>query len=145
MGIIVIAPELGIALAFNERWNAKALCDKLGEGWTMTHAFYVNMGGVILRRSISPQKLWTLGMHKIRQEIHPQESNVPHIIPPPADSPHKRPKIKPASLARELLGRETSSTRIPGDAPDEWIRLDRHLISTVLRVFLISFIRCSGS
>lgn len=57
MGVIVIAPEVGVALAVKEHSEAKDLCSRMGNGWTMTHAFYTNMGGFVLRSGISLYEL----------------------------------------------------------------------------------------
>ena len=45
MCVVVIAPELGVAIALDQYNQAKKFCEIAGEGWTMVHAFYANMGG----------------------------------------------------------------------------------------------------
>ncbi|RYO81790.1 hypothetical protein DL766_004651 [Monosporascus sp. MC13-8B] len=47
MGLISIAPELGVALAVKQ-WEA-ARESAYGESYTMTHSFYAQMGGIVLR------------------------------------------------------------------------------------------------
>ena len=49
MGVIVIAPEAGVARAVREYNQAQDLSRYMGDGWTLTHAFYANMGGFALR------------------------------------------------------------------------------------------------
>jgi hypothetical protein len=49
MCIIALAPELGIAMAADEFWQAWKLTGRVGSpGFTMTHAFYALMGGFII-------------------------------------------------------------------------------------------------
>ncbi|RYP67005.1 hypothetical protein DL771_007501 [Monosporascus sp. 5C6A] len=47
MGLISIAPELGVALAVKQWETARASAN--GKPYTMTHAFYAQMGGIVLR------------------------------------------------------------------------------------------------
>ena len=56
MSIVMIAPELGIFMAVMRHLQAKKLCWVMGEGWTMTHAFYANMGGFAFRSRNSLDK-----------------------------------------------------------------------------------------
>jgi len=53
MAIIAIAPELGVGLALQQKLRAEKRLREV-EGirnpyWTMTHAFYADMGGLVLR------------------------------------------------------------------------------------------------
>jgi hypothetical protein len=52
MGIVVIAPEFGVALAVDQYLEARKSVQKMKDmcprdEWTMTHAFYANMGGFV--------------------------------------------------------------------------------------------------
>ncbi|KAK0753086.1 hypothetical protein B0T18DRAFT_6400 [Schizothecium vesticola] len=49
MGIISIAPELGVAVSVQQWLAARRLSKKMGEPCTVSHAFLFEMGGVILR------------------------------------------------------------------------------------------------
>lgn len=55
MFVIMIAPEFGVTVATRQYMEAKEMCSLMGEGWTMTHAFYANMGGFAFRSRNSLQ------------------------------------------------------------------------------------------
>jgi len=49
MGIISVAPEVGVALSVEQWLEARSVSSYAGARCTMSHAFFFNMGGVILR------------------------------------------------------------------------------------------------
>lgn len=63
MAFIALAPELGVALAAKQYMEArrelkeftKALPDEVAQKYTMAHAFYVQMGGVVVYGPPAPQ------------------------------------------------------------------------------------------
>jgi hypothetical protein len=51
MGIISVAPELGVALSVEQWLDAYRFVKTAGKPYTMSHGFFLNMGGVILREA----------------------------------------------------------------------------------------------
>ena len=49
MGIISVAPEVGVALSVWQWLEARRVVKEMGDPYTMSHAFLFNMGGVISR------------------------------------------------------------------------------------------------
>ncbi|KAK0613204.1 hypothetical protein B0T14DRAFT_275320 [Immersiella caudata] len=49
MGIISVAPEMGVALSVEQWLEARKASKHFGGACTMSHAFFFNMGGVVLR------------------------------------------------------------------------------------------------
>ena len=147
MSIIVIAPEFGIALALDEHRQAKGLCRILGEQWSMTQAFYANMGGLVLRRRISPQKPKAL-INEVHESSHAYKSQGSDEVHHQQSSIHASPygpKVEPASLAMEPFDvQEPSSSNSFQEAPDQLFGFDclsEGKSCTI--IFLISFRRCS--
>ena len=57
MAITVVAPELGVVIAFADYVRARRLVKEVGwEDFTMTHAYYSNMGGFVLRCDVETCK-----------------------------------------------------------------------------------------
>ena len=105
MGVIVIAPEVGVALAVKEHSEAKELCSRMGNGWTMTHAFYTNMGGFALRSGISLPELqaWVQAYRK-RSSFALPEPIIKH-------QQYGRSKTDPTNLATADLDVEASVSK----------------------------------
>ena len=71
--IIVLAPELRVAVALEQYMEAKRLCTISGDRSTMVYAFYINMGGFVLNLGGGPFSAH--GTRAIRDEILDGELN----------------------------------------------------------------------
>jgi len=80
MALICFAPEIGVGIAARQyveareardEANAKAKKEGLSERSTLAHAFYANMGGIVVRQ-VPLQKL----------QVRGEESGGPNTIPP---------------------------------------------------------------
>lgn len=140
-----IAPELIVVAACNEWMGARSICKKMKEldlgeeeTWSLSHSYYANMGGFIVRNPLANKTIFHEPYHLTGEELFKLRSEK-HITRLPNIS---EAEIKDKSKG-DMLGKSIATGQITWSTIQIIARVVRKLPISPLEVAVVAFAVCA--